>query len=368
MTELRVAVLGAGGTIAPAIVRDLAESEEISDLLLLDLDEERASAVATDQGGGKARPLEVDARDPEALASALSDSDLLLNSASYRVNLEAMRAALAAGCHYLDLGGLYWMTKRQLELDREFRERDLLALLGMGSSPGKTNVMAERAVNELGRRPSRVDVTAAGRDLDPPEGFSVPYALRTLVDELTLAPIAVRDGKAQELDPLMPGGEVSFPEPIGHAETIYTLHSEMLTFPESFGSTEGSFRLSLAPALLERLRELASAPDEEIDRAARDALPPSAGTVSVHRVEAEADGRIVRVTAVTHPREEWGLGGSIVSTAAPAAAAARLLARGNLHERGALPPERCVHPDDLFPELMKRGCDFTIARKEAVAT
>ena len=35
---MRVAVLGAAGTIAPAIVRDLAESEEVSALRLLDLD------------------------------------------------------------------------------------------------------------------------------------------------------------------------------------------------------------------------------------------------------------------------------------------------------------------------------------------
>jgi saccharopine dehydrogenase (NAD+, L-lysine-forming) len=361
-------VLGAGGTIAPAIVRDLAESEEISDLLLLDLDEARATTVAAYHGGGKARPLEVDARDTDALQRALSDVELLVNSAGYRVNLEAMRACLGAGCHYLDLGGLYWMTARQLELDEQFRERELLALLGMGSSPGKTNVMAEEAVRELGTTPSRVDVVAAGRDLDPPEGFSVPYALRTLIDEVTLAPVAVHDGRPGELEPLSPGGTVTLPEPIGPADTIHTLHSEVLTFPGSFGCSEASFRLSLAPALLERLRALAAASDDEIERAAREALPPSAGTVSVHMVEAEAGEDVVRVTAVTRPMEEWGLGGGIVSTAAPAAAAARLLARGRLQARGAMPPERCVHPGDLFPELVKRGCDFTIAREEAVAT
>ena len=36
--DFGVAVLGAGGIIARAIVRDLAESEEVSSLLLLDLD------------------------------------------------------------------------------------------------------------------------------------------------------------------------------------------------------------------------------------------------------------------------------------------------------------------------------------------
>jgi lysine 6-dehydrogenase len=362
---MKVAILGAGGTIAPAVVRDLAESEEVDQLLLMDLDQSRASTVADLHGGGKARAVGVDAR--EELAAALGGQEVLVNSASYRINLDAMRACLQAGCHYLDLGGLYHMTGRQLELDSKFRDAGLLALVGMGSSPGKTNVMAERAVRELGERPARVNVVAAGRDLDPPDGFSVPYALRTLIDELTLAPVVVREGEPRELEPLTPGGTVSLPEPIGVAETIHTLHSEVRTFPESFGCTESSFRLSLAPALLERLRGLVGAADDEIERVAREALPPSAKTFSVHVVEAEAGGRIVRVTATTRPMKAWGLGGGIVSTAAPAAAAVRLLARGRLEARGVLPPERCVHPDDLFPELIKRACDFSIARKEAVA-
>ena len=57
---------------------------------------------------------------------------MLVNTASYRINLEAMRACLKAGCHYLDLGGLYWMTGRQLELGTEFERAGLLAVLGIG--------------------------------------------------------------------------------------------------------------------------------------------------------------------------------------------------------------------------------------------
>ena len=54
---MRVAILGAGGTIAPAIVRDLAESDEVESLPLLDLDEERAAAVAARHGlGGNVVP------------------------------------------------------------------------------------------------------------------------------------------------------------------------------------------------------------------------------------------------------------------------------------------------------------------------
>lgn len=362
---LRVAVLGAGGIIAPAIVRDLAESEEVAELALLDLDEARARATADAHGGAKATAAGVDARD--GLAARLDGVDVLVNAASYRVNLSAMRACLEAGCHYVDLGGLYHLTGDQLELSERFEEAGLLALLGMGSSPGKTNVMAARAVAELGGAADTVDVYAAGRDLAPPDGPSYPYAPRTLVDELTLHPMAIRDGVAEELEPMQDGGAYDFPEPIGRGETIYTLHSELRTFGQSFGCDQCSFRLSLAPAVLERVRGLVGASEREVDAAARAAVPSSGHTVSVHVVRALADGQAVTVTALTRPMEEWGLGGGIVSTAAPPAAAVRLLARDSLQARGALPPERCVSPAELFPELERRNCSFHVDVEEAVA-
>ena len=360
---MKVAILGAGGTIAPAIVRDLAESEEAESLLLLDVDLDRASAVAAAQGGGKAEARQADAR--SGLAAELERVDVLINSAAYRINLDAMRACLEARCHYIDLGGLYHVAGEQLKLDGDFSEAGLLALLGMGSSPGKTNVMAVRAMRELGLdaaqpRTDFVHVAAGGRDLDPPNALSFPYALRTLLDEVTMPPIAIVDGKPVELEPLQTGPVTDYGEPIGEGETIYTLHSEMRTFGESFGCRSGSFRLSLPPAVLSALRELAGASEEKIEEVARSASPQSPSTVSVHMIEAGVEGRSVRVRSVTSPHQEWGLGGGIVSTASPAAAAVRLLARGRINAQGALPPERCVEPDDLFAELETRGVRFDI--------
>ncbi len=277
--DFGVAVLGAGGIVARAIVRDLAESEEVSSLLLLDLDGARAQRVAVQQAGGFAgelRAVVIDAGDGAALAGALAGCRVLVNAASYRVNLVAMQAALAAGCDYLDLGGLYWMT-------------------------------------------------------------------------------------ARELEPLAPGGIVRFPDPIGEVATIHTLHSELQTFGSSFGVRQASFRLSLAPELLERLEALRDAAEEEVAAAQAAAAAPSARAVSGHVVElVGAGGRAVRVSALTSPIAEWGLGGGIVSTAAPAAALVRLLVRGRIRRVGVHPPERCVDPDDMFPELERRGCRFEV--------
>jgi lysine 6-dehydrogenase len=382
---MKVCVLGAGGTIGPAIARDLAGSEEVTELLLLDLDAARAAAVADAIASAKVRAGGIDAGDAPACARTIGDADAVVNSASYRLNLRVMEACLEAGCHYFDLGGLYWMTAEQLRTfappggEDRFAAAGLAAVLGIGSSPGKTNLMAVQAARELGPDPGRpgreaedlpaigsLHVAAAGRDLDPPPGFGVPYALRTLVDELTLPPVVIREGEAVEIEPLSPGGVVEFGEPIGEAETIHTLHSEMLTFPDSFGCRDASFRLSLHPELLERLGELATASEDELARAAAAARPPSPETVSVHVIDAASGGRSVRVRSVTRPVPGLGLGGGVVSTAAPAAAAVRLLARGSVSARGVHPPERCIEPDELFAELRSRGSVFDVAlRSEA---
>jgi saccharopine dehydrogenase-like NADP-dependent oxidoreductase len=360
VSGVRVAVLGASGTIARAIVRDLAESSEVDELVLLDLDGERAAQVAAEHGAGKASARAIDARD--GFAPALAGCATLVNAASYRLNLVAMEAALEAGCDYLDLGGLYWMTARQLQLHDRFAQAGRLAVLGMGSSPGKTNVMAARGARELGDEPiAEITVAAAGRDPEPTDLLRAPYALRTLLDELEMKPVVIDDGVPRELAPLAPGGIVRFPEPIGEVSTIHTLHSELQTFGPSFGVRRASFRLSLAPELLRRLEALRGAAEAEVAAAQAAAAPPSPHAVSGHVVEVIAqDGRTVRVSAITSPMADWHLGGGIVSTAAPAAALVRLLVRGRIRRVGVHAPERCVDPDDLFPELEARGCRFDV--------
>jgi lysine 6-dehydrogenase len=356
---VRVAVLGAGGTIAPAIVRDLAESEEVTAMRLLDIDLRRAEAVAIEHGGGKAQARQADAT--ADLAEQLAGMEVLVNSAAYRINLAAMRASLEAGCHYMDLGGLYHVTEEQLKLSHEFEQRGRLALLGIGSAPGKTNLLASRAVTELPGKPVSISILAAGRDLDPPAGVSFPYAVRTLLDEITMPPMALINGRPQEMKPLQDGPTADFGDPIGEADTIFTLHSEVLTFGESFGAPNVTFALSLSPRVLEALKELEGASEERIAEAARSASPPSAKTLSTHIVEVAGPDTMIRARSVTPPNEDWGLGGGIVSTASPAAAAVRLLARGRITRRGAMPPESCIDPDEMFAELETRGVRFDVS-------
>jgi len=162
-----------------------------------------------------------------------------------------MQACLVAGCHYMDLGGLYHVTAEQLKLSKDFAERGLLALLGIGSAPGKTNLLAARArpprltgepAVDLGRSPPAATSI-------PPDGLSFPYAVRTLLDEITMAPMALINGRPQEMlaDAAGPAHRLRGSDRSG-GERSSRLHSEVLTFGEPASELRNvTFALSLSP-------------------------------------------------------------------------------------------------------------------------
>ncbi|MEP6909869.1 MAG: saccharopine dehydrogenase NADP-binding domain-containing protein [Actinomycetota bacterium] len=287
------------------------------------------------------REEHVDARDPESLTRALDGSGVVVNCADYRLNLGVMDAALAAGSHYVDLGGLFHVTKQQLELNGAFREAGLTAILGMGSAPGKTNLLASAAVQRLGADPVSMEIWAATRDpaaADHP--FPAPYSVQTLRDELQMRPMVVRDGAVTEVEPLSGEAEREFPEPVGQAKGIYTLHSELATLPESYPSLrEASFRLCLSPGLLDKLLALEEGelPEPYVQ---------SAASVAVHQVDMAANGSRVVGTTITR-------GGSAKSTSEPAARAAFEIFEGRLPAPpGVHAPERAIEDPEGFLALL----------------
>ena len=282
----------------------------------------------------------VDARDRESLARSLEGAAVVVNCADYRLNLDVMGGALAAGSHYVDLGGLFHVTKRQLELDNAFRTADLTAILGLGSAPGKTNLLASAAARRLGAEPVSMEIWAATRDpAAAGHPFPAPYSVQTLRDELQMRPVVVAEGQLTEVEPLSGEAERVFPEPVGRASGIYTLHSELATLPTSYPSLrEASFRLCLSPGLLEKLLALG---DGELP----EPYVQSAESVAVHEVELAADGSRVVGTAVTR-------GGSAKSTSEPAARAALEIAEGRLSAAGVKPPELAIEEPESFLGLL----------------
>lgn len=282
----------------------------------------------------------VDAREAALLARALEGAEVVVNAADYRLNVDVMRGALGAGAHYVDLGGLFHVTREQLALDDEFRSAGLTAVLGLGSAPGKTNLLAAAAARRLGGDPLSMEIWAATRDpAAANHPFPAPYSVQTLRDELQMRPVVLRRGELEEVEPLSGEAEREFPEPVGRAKGIYTLHSELATLPSSLSSLrEGSFRLCLSPGLLEKLLALDEGELPE-------PYTQSPESVAVHEVELRADGEHVVGRTVTR-------GGSAKSTSEPAARAALEIAEGRLAAPGVRAPELAVKDPEAFLGLL----------------
>lgn len=291
----------------------------------------------------------LDASDPAAVTRGLEGCAVVVNCADYRLNIPVMRGALAAGVHYVDLGGLYHVTTEQLALDGEFRAAGLGALLGMGSAPGKTNLLTAAAARRLAEEPRSLEIWAAARDPAAAEhAFPAPYSVRTLLDELHMRPVIVEGGQVREVEPLSGEAERDLPEPVGRAKGLYTRHSELKTLPGAFPTLESaSFRLCLAPGLLEKLLALEEGEEPQ-------PYEQSEAAVAVHLVELGGETR--RVVGWTLTR-----GGSARSTSEPAARAAVELAEGRLRFTGARPPEEAVPDPDGFLALLDTEVYWEVA-------
>jgi saccharopine dehydrogenase-like NADP-dependent oxidoreductase len=366
---MRVLVLGAAGAMASVVVRDLLEFAP-------DVSITAADRRPVEFGDPRVASAVVDVRDEEATSRLLEGHDAVANCVTYYFNVPVMRAALAARVPYTDLGGLYHGSVKQFELHEEFRRRGVTALLGMGSTPGITNVMAGAlarrfdAVEELHVQVGCIDRQASGP-------LPVPYALDTVIDEFSLEPMVFCDGQARAVPPCSGEETIEFPPPVGRVSAIYTLHSEVAMFPRSYpGLRAASFKVAFEPDFTRKMRFLVELGFASRDPVVRDATPremllslaarqpaPPGGSdpddCDVLRVDAvgRRAGRSVtsraEMTVLPHPA--WKIAAGSLDTGVPLSIAAQMLAARTITEPGVLCPETAVAPDPFFAELARRG-------------
>ena len=190
---MRITVLGGAGKMGCIAVQDLAGDRRVGEVVIADRDLAQARMVAETIGSPKITIRPVDVADHDALVGVLRGAGACLNGTVYYTNLPVMDACLEARVHYTDLGGLFHTTRRQLALSDRFAEAGLSAVLGMGSAPGVPNVQARYAADRL----DTVEVIRIydGIQPPPPDDVRFTYAVPTIVDELTLAPMVYRDGE-----------------------------------------------------------------------------------------------------------------------------------------------------------------------------
>jgi saccharopine dehydrogenase-like NADP-dependent oxidoreductase len=380
-----------------AIVRDLFDSDPNSHILIADYNLEAAEAVSRDLGakGAAAARVEVrqaDVRDANALSTLLRGSDMVINATNYYWNLQVMRAALDAGPHYADLGGLFHTTRKQLELDAEFRSADRLAVLGIGSAPGIMNVLARYAGDRLDKVES-IRIYNGGVDRTPaPSVLSVGYSLLTILDESTMSPVVFEDGEFREKEPFSGEETMHFPSPVGSAMVHRVIHSEIATLPLNYrskGLRECSFKINLEPALIERLKFLIGlglASTDPVDvrgqkviprdllqamtsRLPQTTAPPDDNEILRVVVDGEEDGRRSRYTldAFADADHRRGLSAVAIDTGVPPSVVSQMVVRGEIRERGVHAPETCVTPEPFFEAIAHRGMRVRVSREEPLA-
>ncbi len=226
---MKVAVLGGFGLMAEAALHDLAANPRVERVWAVDLKTERAKAVlARIPNRKKIIALRADFT---KAAAKLKGCDVVLNCAWYELNLKAMDLAARLKAHYVDLGGLYHMTLKQLKRDAEFRRMGRLAVLGCGSTPGITNVMTARMAHNF-ETIETVAIYDASHDPSQTEGtFLPPFSIRTMLAEYVQAAPVLKRGRMMDVPAHSDADSLDFKAPIGRVCAGTVIHSETATLP-----------------------------------------------------------------------------------------------------------------------------------------
>src|SRR5579863_2468502 len=389
---MHIVVLGGAGAMGRITVRTLTEYQDIDQITIADYNEERACEVASSLQSNKIQVKQIDVNDSERLAQLIRGADVVLSAVEYVYNLPVLRACIQEKVHYADLGGLFHMTRTLMALHEEVEAAGITAILGMGVTPGITNLLARAAADKLDRVESmRVELGCS--DSTPSTAPLVaPYSIRTILDEFTKEPQVFKDGEWYPQQPLSGQEEMIFPLPVGRASAIYSLHSECATFPVSFrdkGIRYVSFKIAFPSDFMTKLKflvDLGFGSDEPISVhgvkvSPRETLAKLLEMAPVEDVEPQdcdvlgvvtsgtAGGQQVEIAnqVVVLPYRRWNVSAGALDTGVPLAIAGRMLANGEITQRGTLGPELCVPVEPFFRELAKYDMHVTETQTVAVS-
>jgi lysine 6-dehydrogenase len=408
---MRVVVVGGAGAMGRWTLRDLTESAGVDEVVVADLDGARAleaagwaAARSGSNGTARVQGMALDAADGDALRRAFDAADVVCNCAVRATNLPVMEACADTGTHYVDLGGLFHTTRRQLALHDRFVDAGATAVVGMGASPGTTNVMAALAARDL-EVVEEVEVRLGVADLAPsPAPLPVPYAIDTLLDEFGEPAMTFRDGRLAEVPAMSEPEELDFPPPVGRVRVGHTLHSEVATLPLHFadrGIRAVSFKVGFPAGFMDRMALLVGlglAGKDPVDLPGGRVVPRellvhsitrTATTPGPHDAPADAEAVWVRVRGrraghsgdsalaprvevlaecVVRPHPRWQAGAGELDTGVPASIVAQLLGHKVIDKPGVFAPEDAVPPGPYLTELARRHMEVVLVTREPAAT
>jgi saccharopine dehydrogenase-like NADP-dependent oxidoreductase len=371
---MKILVLGGVGAMGIEATRDLVATSSFEEIAVADVNLAKAKELARELGDPRVRALAADVSDEASLPELFEPYDVVLNCTSYVFGLVITRAALAARRPLLDLGGLY-NTPKQLALGKEAEEKGVLIVLGMGATPGVSNLMARDGASRLDRADEIHVSFATFRPIAPSPGL-----LSTVLDEFSPGTkrFYFQDGAHVEARPFEGAREVEFAPPVGRITTYFVPHSEIHTLPRFIPGVKrvyirGTWRHEIMDAL-RHYGEIGLLSDAPLELDGVKVVPKqvlAALHLSKHpwpddekwafyvnvQVEGEKNGARTTVTYnLSHPPpSEWKKSATGKVTGIPASIGAQKVAQGEvMRAAGVFSPEAVFDPVPFFDALASR--------------
>ena len=248
-------VLGGAGGMGSMAARLASSYADLGELVVADLDltaAERVVAELTPSAATQLRAVQIDVTDAAALRALLEDAQVVLNTTGpfYRLGTVVLQAAIASQCHYMDICDDWEPTIEMLALGDAAAEAGVLAIIGLGASPGVSNLLARLACDRLDRVDDLytawpIDAGTGDFTLDDASvlGSGGSAAIVHWMQQISGTIDVVESGQRVSRPPLVP---VTIDYPGFGRGTAYTVgHPEPITLHETMSVRGNSANLML---------------------------------------------------------------------------------------------------------------------------
>jgi saccharopine dehydrogenase (NAD+, L-lysine-forming) len=261
---LRVLVVGTGG-VGSAVAPIAARRDFFERIVFSDLDPARPQTLVDRLGDERFGAAQLDASDAAAIAelARAERCDAILNAADPRFNPPIFQAAFDAGCTYLDMA--MTLSDRegtklgdlQFAQEEAWRDRGLLALVGIGVEPGLSDVFARYAADHLFAEIDEVGVRDGADLVVDGYTFAPTFSIWTTIEECLNPPVIWERGRGwYTTEPFSEPEVFEFPEGIGPIECVNVEHEEVLLVPRWIDCNRVTFKYGLGEEFIDVLKTL----------------------------------------------------------------------------------------------------------------
>ena len=342
-----------------AIAMDMAYSDEVSRVVVGDFCENKAEQLAAKLKSDKVLGQHVDVMDRRATVKLMKNFDIVMSALPYELSILASKTVVEAGVHLVDLS----YDERQWELDTAAKEAGVTLVPDCGVAPGLANILAGYGVSLMDEA-EEIHILCGGipQKPVPPLGYRIVFSTQGLVDMYCEKARIVKDGKIVEVDTLSGLENVEFPG-VGEMEAFYTdgLSTLLRTMKGKVKNMdEKTARWPGHAEKIEALRDTGFFSADPIQVDGVKTIPRNVAVsildkalrlgeeedVTVLRVDVagEKDGNKVdhSFVVVEFFDKQLQVTSMARTTGYTAAIVGRMIARGDIQDRGVVPPEIAV--------------------------